>query len=217
MEMVPENDENVVNTVQFQFPLACPRPTWTEIANFVKQLDTDVMFMEATYRTAHNRSIYIKFVSLEAMTDSLKKNKEPKKFRYSNGKSVEVRMEIAGRNVQYVRVFDLPPELSDNSLSMVLGKYGKVECMKREKFSADLGLAHMYTGVRGVYMEIKNEIPSMIEIGNRKGRVYYEGLKDTCFLCRAVGHRKDSCPRRQHRKNREVEQTARVVSGNSVA
>ncbi|XP_062559694.1 uncharacterized protein LOC134224391 [Armigeres subalbatus] len=79
------------------------------------------------------------------MQDALRKNREPRKFCYSSGKTVEVRMIIAGSNIRYVRVFDLPPEIPDEDLSSVLGQYGTVEYSVREKFPVDLGLDHLYT------------------------------------------------------------------------
>lgn len=99
------------------------------------------------FKTSYDR--FVKFTSLEAMTETLEKNTEPRRFEYACGTFVEVRMTIAGSNVRYVRIFDLPPEISDKSLSVALGKYGKVQCMTREKFPANLGVDHMYTGVRG--------------------------------------------------------------------
>lgn len=137
-------EEMFLNTVQFRFPLGSPNPTWAEIAKFLKELETDLKVMETAYKTAHDRSLFIKFVSSEAMKASLERNSEPRKFAYTSGKLVEIRMSIAGVNMRYVRIFDLPPELNDDRLSAVLGEYGKVERVVREKFPADLGLDHMH-------------------------------------------------------------------------
>ncbi|XP_062706345.1 uncharacterized protein LOC134287726 [Aedes albopictus] len=128
------------------------------------------------------------------------------KFVYVSGQTVEVSMCTAGANVQYVRVFDLPPELSDDCLSLVLGKYGKIEKIVREKFPADSGLEHIFNGVRGVYIDVKTDIPPAVDVGSLKGRIFYDGLKDVCFLCRAVGHMKDSFPQRRSRKPQEKQQ-----------
>lgn len=209
---------DIVNTAQFRFPPGSRRPSWEEIAQFIKQLDADPMLMETAYKTANDRSLFVKFVNLEAMMDALKRNSEPRKFTYKNGESIVVRMCMAGTNMQYVRVFDLPPELSDNNLALVLGSYGHVDRVIREKFPADLGLDHMFTGVRGVYIDVKQEIPPSIEVLNRKGRIFYSGLKDTCFSCQQTGHRRDSCPQRATRNKRLQEPSsshsyAAVVSG----
>ncbi|XP_062701862.1 uncharacterized protein LOC134285313 [Aedes albopictus] len=204
---------NVINTVQFRFPPGSPPPTWAEIATFLQQLDMDLMMVESTYKTAQDRSLFVKFKSLEAMNESLHKNAEPRQFAYANGKSVEVRMSIAGANIQYVRVFDLPPELLDDSLSSILGEFGRVENVVREKFPAGLGLDHVYSGVRGVYMDVAKKIPPSISVDGRTGRIFYEALKDTCFLCQELGHRRNSCPQRQSRNKKKSK--SQVTSGPS--
>lgn len=211
----------IVNTLQFRFPAGSPRPSYEEIANFVKQLGTDPMLMDSAYKTAHDRSLFVKFTTREAMMDAMERNTEILVFSFSSGETVQVQMYMAGTNMKYVRVFDLPPELSDDHLSQVFGSFGKVERIIREKFPADLGLGHMYTGVRGVYIDVKNDIPPSVNIGNRKGRIFYSALKDTCFFCRATGHRKDSCPQRKiqkeqkggHQETLEPASYAAIVSG----
>lgn len=211
--------ELFVNTVQFRFPPGSPRPSWMEVASFMKRLDTDVMLIETVYKTAHDRSLFVKFASREAMEESLRKNAEPLQFVYASGKSIEVQMSIAGTNVRYIRIFDLPPELSDESLSVALGAFGKVHRVIREKFPPSSGLGHISTGVRGVHMDVEINIPSTIGVANREGRVYYDGLKETCFSCQAVGHRKDACPQRQAQnkmgKQKQISY-AGIVSGNVV-
>lgn len=215
--------EMAVNTVQFRFPAGSPRPSWVEIAAFLKTLDTDLLHIETTYKTAEDRSLFIKFTSEEAMVESLKKNMQPRQFVYGSGKKIEVRMTIAGANMRYVRVFDLPPELDDAKLSKVLGDYGKIEYTVREKFPANLGLDHMYTGVRGVYMDVKTSIPSTIVVAGRKGNIFYEGLRDTCFHCQGMGHRRESCPQRKTRQEKKHSEAlgspsyAGIVSGLATA
>lgn len=175
------------------------------------------MDIETAYKTAQDRSLFVKFVNREAMMDSLNRNTASIKFHYCNGKAVDVHVSIAGSNVHYVRVFDLPSEVNDDQLSLVLAEYGKEESMVREKFPKDLGLDHVYTGVRGVHIDVQKEIPPAISVGNRKGHVFYDGLRDTCFLCHAVGHRKDACPQRKAQVlDKRTKSYAGVVSGQQV-
>lgn len=65
--------------------------------------------------------------------------------------------------------------------------------MVRERFPAQLEL-DLTTGVRGVHIEIKKEIPATLFFLNRRGRIYYEGVKHKCFLCKEEGHLKAECP-----------------------
>lgn len=195
----------IENTVKFRFPVSAPRPTWAEIAAFLKKLEPNVMHMETVYKMGDDRSLCIKYMSTDAMKQALQRNVDIVKFQYSNGKSIDVRMLPAGGNIRYVRVFDVPPEISDEDLSLALGKYGKIERMIREKFPSDLGLDHMFTGVRGLYMEVEKEIPPTVEILHWKGKIFYEELRNKCFLCQSVGHQRSNCPQRAVRTQRENE------------
>lgn len=207
----------VVNTAQFRFPPGSARPSWEEIANFVKQLDTDPLDMETVYKTSRDRSLFVKFTSQEAMRESLKNNSEPRTFTYANGESVVVvRMCCAGTNMHYVRVFDLPPEVGDYNLAQVLGSYGIVDRVLREKFPSDSGLDHLYTGARGVHIDVKKRIPPAVDVLNMKARVFYSELSDTCFLCHAVRHRRDTCPQRGILNMKEKQQQE-AVSSNTYA
>lgn len=187
------SSEIIKNTLVFQFPDGAPGPTVVEIGRFVKGFDADKADMEAGYKISDERVVCIKFKSERAMKEALLHNPEVHTFHYSNGKSVEVRMSVAGGCIRYVRIFDLPPEISDVDVSLVLGRYGNVKRMIREKFPAELEL-ELITGVRGVYMDIKKEIPAALHFSNRRGRIYYEGLRQKCFLCKQEGHLKAKCP-----------------------
>src|SRR5450756_2225522 len=126
--------------------------------------------------------------------------------------------------ILYVRIYGLPPEVADRELASVLGKYGKVKRIVREKIPVELCL-DAYTGVRGVYMDVKKEIPSSLHFQNLKENIHYSGNKDKCFVCKEEGHRMNSCPKRKARKqpgkhHQEQEQSgsrsyAGVVSGDT--
>lgn len=189
------DDGLVKNTLAFWFPPGAPSPSLVEVARFVKELDADLDSMETSYKLSEERCLCVKFKSYSAMKEALEQNPEIRVFRYSKGERVEVKMTVAGSCARYVRIFDLHPEIPDSEVSALLSKYGEVKRMVREKFPADLGL-NMFTGVRGVYLEVKKEVPSALYVRNRKARIYYEGLKRKCFLCKEEGHLKADCPQK---------------------
>ncbi|XP_062705371.1 uncharacterized protein LOC134287501 [Aedes albopictus] len=149
-----------------------------------------------------DRSLSIKFKTAATMEEALRTNTGPVKFSYSSGKTIDVIMSRAGSNVRYVRIFDIPPEVSDEDLSLVLGKYGKIESVIREKLPPNLGLDHMFNGVRGLHIDVESDIPPTVQILQWKGKVFYEDLKNKCFLCQQEGHRRNSCPQRQTRNQK---------------
>lgn len=214
------DEEKIINTVKFQFPPGSPRPSWGEIAEFLKTLDSDSTNMETVYQMG-DRSVYIKYTTEIAMQDALQQNRDDVLFHYSSGKSVAVRMLLAGVNIQYVRLFDLPPEVDDKVVYSVLGKYGTIHRALRERFPTGHGLDHLFTGVRGIYMEIKSDIPPALVVGKWKAKIYHDGLKDKCFLCQMDGHRRNSCPTVKSTEKREQSKRevtyAEVVEAGSVA
>lgn len=207
-------DGLIKNTLVFRFPEKAAGPTLVEIARFVKAFDADKANMESSYKIPDERCICIKFKNEAAMKEALLQNTEFHQFRYSNGNSVEVQMAVSGGCLRYVRVFDLPPEVSDLELSLVLGKYGSVKRIVREKFPAELEL-DLYTGIRGVYMDITKDIPPTLYFRNRRGRIYYEGLKHRCFLCKQEGHMKATCPQKKPAQSSAGEKSENEKSASS--
>lgn len=196
-------DGLVKNTLMFKFPEGAPGPTVVEMARFVKAFDADKFTMESSYKISEERCFCIKFMNERSMKDALMQNTENHVFQYSSGETVEIKMSIAGGCSKYIRIFDLPPEVPDQELATVLGRYGTVRRMVREKFPAQLEL-DLTTGVRGVHIEIKKEIPATLFFLNRRGRIYYEGVKHKCFLCKEEGHLKAECPRNTANKARNL-------------
>lgn len=196
------------NTLQFRFPAGASPPSWMEIAEFIKRIHTDVMQVEVVYKFPPQRSVCMKYKTREAMEEAQRRNAGVIKFYYADGKVVDVDVTTAGSNVAYVRLFDLPPEVNDNVLDTALSHYGKVVKIVREKFPTGLGLDHLLTGVRGVYLELEigKEIPASLEINTWKVRVFYDGLKEKCFLCNQEGHFKACCPMRKTKSKTEKKQ-----------
>lgn len=193
------SEATVKNTLAFVFPENAAQPNLAEMAGFIKTLIGDVSTMDTTYKISDEKSVFIRFRSEEAMKFCLENNSETLPFHYTNGKKVMVHMCIAGGNTRYVRIFDLPPEVSDEDLTSVLAKYGVVKRTVRERFPMEFQL-DLFTGVRGVYMNIDRDIPEILHFQNRKGRIFYAGRKAKCFTCRSDTHLKKSCPTLQKRR-----------------
>lgn len=204
----------VKNTLMFRFPDGATGPSVVEMARFAKSFDADKFTMESVYKISEERCLCIKFMNERSMKDALMQNPEKHVFEYSNGEKVQITMSVAGGCSKYIRIFDLPPEVPDQEISLVLSKYGVVRRMVRERFPAQLEL-DLTTGVRGVYIEAKKEIPATLFFLNRRGRVYYEGVKHKCFLCKEEGHLKAECPRNKANQKKANDAMVETSAGPS--
>ena len=96
------------------------------------------------------------------------------------------------RCVRNVKIHRLPFELPLHHVRGVLSEYGLVEELDREK-------DEVFTGVLIAKMEIKNTIPSRINVRGQPAVVVYRGQTRTCFTCGSVNHEDRNCPRRAKR------------------
>lgn len=184
------------NTLVFEFPKDAMGPSLFEMSRFGKKLTADRTMMDTCYRNADEKSIYIRFKTAEAFNDAVLYNGEIHTFEYNDGSTVQVKMAVAGGMYKYVRIFNLPPEVSDDDIGRVLARYGKIRKQVREKFPPECEF-DVYSGIRGVYMDIQKPIPASLFIRNSKARIYYEGFKNRCFHCKADDHLKVNCPQLQ--------------------
>lgn len=190
--------------MRFGFPKDSARPSYEDIATFVKSLVISIPDIDTVYRRAENHSVYLKFKCEKAFRDALGSNTRQPRFHYADGSVVVVEMIDAEGNYEYVRVCELPPELPDSDISLVLGRYGEVKRIVREKFPAGLGL-DVFNGVRGVYMDVRKELPPALFFRNWRGNVFYAGNKEKCFACGQNGHQKHACPKKGRKHQGDAE------------
>ncbi|XP_062541045.1 uncharacterized protein LOC134209083 [Armigeres subalbatus] len=208
------SEANIRNTLAFLFPENAAQPSLADMSRFVKSITGDKSQMETAYKISDEKSVFIRFKTEDAMQFSLENNSKILPFHYTNGKEVLVRMSVAG-NSRYVRVYDLPPEISDRDVSSVMSKFGKIKRTIRERFPAEYQL-DMFTGVRGIYMDVEQDIPEVLYFHNRKGRVHYEGMKVKCFSCKSETHKKKVCPILQQKRDAKQQQQQPIVNNTTL-
>ena len=95
-------------------------------------------------------------------------------------------------SVTYVSIRNAPFEMSDETLSALLSRYGKVENIRRNMYS-DGPFKGSLTGVRTAAMRLKENIPSSITIHGYTISFIYNGQLRTCFRCGSTGHMIKDC------------------------
>lgn len=183
------------NTVKLVCSSGSKTPAHLEVLKFTLQhLKVPPADLHSVYRDENENRFYLKFIDEAKFSNFMSGLEEAYTFYYEDGSTTRAHLEMASRIFRYVRVFSLPPEIEDKDIAHVLGQYGTIRQQVRERFAAAHGVS-IYTGVRGVHMEVAKEIPPHVYIGHFRARVFYDGLKNKCFLCKGEGHVKAVCPR----------------------
>lgn len=183
------------NTLKVVFTSGVRAPAHLDVIRFTANvLKIPAPEVHTIYKDENDRCFYIKFLDEPDFNCFVSGIEEQYRFEYGDGESTFVKLEVASRLFRYVRIFNLPPEVDDKDIAAALSQFGTIRQHVRERYPADYGYA-VFSGIRGVHMEIGKEIPANLYIGHFKARLYYEGLKNRCFFCKQEGHLKAECPK----------------------
>lgn len=188
-------DKTRKNTLKIVFANGAKIPLHLDVLKFTAQvLKIPAPDVHSIYRDENDRCFYIKFIDEPTFNEFTGRIDDQYRFKYNDGEGTTVKLEVASRLFRYVRIFNLPPELEDKDIAAVLSQFGTIRQHVRERYPTDYGYA-VFSGVRGVHMEIAKELPPNLFIGHFKARLYYDGLKNRCFFCKMEGHVKANCPK----------------------
>lgn len=183
------------NTVKLVFGLGSKVPSHMEVLKFVMEdLKLAATDIHTIYKEENGGQFYVKFMDEQKLSTFIQNSQEQYCFKYDDGSQTNVQVDQACRIFRYVRIFNLPPEIEDREIQYVLGQYGTIRQHVRERFPSEINV-NIFTGVRGVHMEVSKEIPAHLYIGHFRARIFYEGLKNKCFYCKSEGHEKVNCPK----------------------
>lgn len=93
-------------------------------------------------------------------------------------------------SMKLITVLHLPTELPDNDLSDVLGRYGRVVKMHREKYR---DYPTVETGARKVLLEVSGEVPNFVSVRGFQAMCLYVGMRKVCRRCSMEGHFAADC------------------------
>ncbi|XP_055601651.1 uncharacterized protein LOC129750675 [Uranotaenia lowii] len=183
------------NTIKIAFGASAKPPLYLDIFKFVgNTLAIQASSVHSLYKDENERCCYIKFIDETVFNSFTCKMAAEYPFSYDDGTMITVRLNVASKIFRYIRVFNLPPEIDDKEIAAVLGQFGTIEEQVRERFATNSSFP-VFNGIRGVLMEVDKEIPANIFIANFKVRIFYEGMRNRCFLCKNEGHLKAECPK----------------------
>lgn len=184
------------NTVKVRFGDQTRSPSDSEMVTFVvRSMGIKPEQVSHLYHDPYEKCIVIKFINETLMKMCLEQHVGEKSFGYSNGQYTKVMITDGNEEIKYVRLFYLPPEVPDREIMEFFKKFGVVKKIVHEKRSMASGFLCL-SGARGIYMDVTKEIPPQVYICNYRCRVFYSGMQEKCFVCKATDHLKPDCPNR---------------------
>lgn len=199
------------NTIKVRFGDQARSPTDGEMVTFIaRNLGIKPEQVSHLYHDPYEKCIVIKFANEPLMKMCLEQHVGEESFGYAGGQYTKVMITDGNEEIKYVRLFYLPPEVPDREVAEFLNKFGLVKKIIHEKRPMASGF-RCFSGTRGIYMDVTKEIPPQVYICNYRCRIYYSGMQEKCFICKATDHLKPDCPRRTGQEgNRNLSPRERV-------
>lgn len=197
------------NTMRMYFGREQSNPKDKEVFNFFRKNGITSDMLLSMYREGKEFSVFAKFRDEKDLMETVMRLPATVDFEYDNGNKASIAVSVAGKQFRYVRIFGLPPEVEDRDIAKEFQKYGVIHHMVREKYGAETGYP-IWSGVRGVHMEILRDIPASMHVGHMQARIYYDGLQAKCFICGSTDHMKAGCPKRSTTVNDRLRKAAAV-------
>jgi hypothetical protein len=184
------------NTIKVQLPGQNEKPSDSEMVKWVA-VDLGLKGDEIvglSQNPVNDGVMYIKCVSEQKMKEIIEKF-DGTVFKFLNGTAVRVSLTEASENIRYVRIFGLPFEVDDEHIEGFLRSFGIVKRLVKEKYPAYYNF-DVLSGVRGIYIDLKKEIPAYLYMRGVRVKVHYHGMKEKCHLCGSPDHMRNECPNR---------------------
>jgi hypothetical protein len=182
------------NTIKVQLPSQNEKPQDSEVLRWVivdlGLKDDEIVGL--AQNPVNDGVIYIKCVSESKMKEVIDKY-DGTMFKYVSGVAARVTMTEAAENIRYVRIFGLPFEVEDEHIHDFFRSFGTVKRLVKEKYPAHYNF-HVLSGVRGVYIDLKKEIPAFLYMRGVRVKIHYYGMKEKCHICGSLDHMRSECP-----------------------
>lgn len=191
------DSEDRQNNVQCAFDRDAKRPSAYEIHRWLNsELRVPQTELLGIQLDVFVKSVFLKLRTPELCHDLVNANSGTRKFQHLDGHISNVTLSHAGFGIRTVRVFNLPFEVRNETISRSLMPYGTVLQVVKEKWSS----AYVYpveNGIRSVKMIVHKHIPSFLVMAGNRAFITYTGQPQTCSFCHVTGHIRKDCPRLQ--------------------
>lgn len=130
--------ENVrKHTLKCQFDRSTTRPSPADIHEWITNtLHITVDQVDTLQLDSYQHAIFVKFISQSLFDKNLRKFEGQVEMILLSGERIHVNISAAGVDATNVRIFNLPPEVSNTAISAIFAQYGTVREIRDEHWSS---------------------------------------------------------------------------------
>jgi hypothetical protein len=182
-------------TAKATLPANAEKPSYAEMVNFLfGTLEMKCEDIKCMQQSVSGKEIYFRCFKEETMRKIVDEFDDAV-FKFESGAVARVQMSQESETLKYVRVWGIPPDAPDGDVARFFAYYGDVKRVIREKYPRELNCP-IETGVRGIHIDLRQELPHFMFIRNFRIKVHYEGQKERCFGCGSTEHIRSECPKK---------------------
>lgn len=181
------------NTIKCTFQREHQKPLAAEIHDWIKStLKVNETDIDAIQLDGAKASVFIKFTDNVKYESFIKSHLGEQRFEHRDGTVSTVNIAEAELGYKIIRVLNLPLEVTNQTITSHLSKYGKVINIADDYWSGSYAYK-VKNGIRIVKIELTKHVPSYIIIENTKALTLYEGQPKTCSNCHSADHFRADC------------------------
>jgi hypothetical protein len=184
------------NTVVCSFDLSNPRITAYDIHEWIFAV---LRIPEHTVKLIQidgiKRHVYIKLADIESVLALLRDTAGQAEYKYPSDELSVVNITVAGLGTKRVRIANLSPEVSNDTLPATLAPYAKIVDIQNERWSKTYSYA-VDNGVRQVTLVFSRHAPSHLTVAGQRALLSYEGQPATRYGCGEPEHMYQGRPAR---------------------
>jgi hypothetical protein len=144
------------------------------------------------------KQVCIKLVNNDCVQTLLRDTSGEAIYKHHSGELSTVGIAVADLGMKRVRVANIPAEVPDTALTLLLAPFGKVLTIEQEIWTK------MYrylvaNGTRQITIMLTKHILSHLTLTENSVLLSYDGQLPTCYVCGKTGHMLQTCPKNKHR------------------
>jgi hypothetical protein len=196
VQVTYEMENSRKNTIGLNFRNIYPVPSAYNVHKWIKDtLSFTCDQVDSIQLDSQKGTVYVKLINSLLVEKCMRMRQEELMYEEEQGvfKNVYLTNEDG---INTVRIHHYPVDKPNRDIMDVISEYGKVINLNDEVWGRNMPYP-VKNGVRAVKLNLKQHVPSYVNIKGIRCLVTYNGQPRTCMICNESEHMRQDCPKRR--------------------